>query len=78
MGSVPNEQKEILMHDPIRWFKCKLKPPKNTFDKKKLHKKTHMQKKATQKKTKVSLKTQSGSTETCPFLTSIKIRTIIS
>ena len=30
MGSVPNEQKEILMHDPIRWFKCKLKPPKNS------------------------------------------------
>ena len=29
MGSVPNERKEILMHDPIRWFKCKLKPPKN-------------------------------------------------
>ena len=28
MGSVPNEQKEILMRDPIRWFKCKLKPPK--------------------------------------------------
>ena len=29
MGSVPNERKEILMRDPIRWFKCKLKPPKN-------------------------------------------------
>ena len=28
MESVPNEQKEILMRDPIRWFKCKLKPPK--------------------------------------------------
>ena len=28
MGSVPNERKEILMRDPIRWFKCKLKPPK--------------------------------------------------
>ena len=34
MGSVPNEQKEILMRDPIRWFKCKLKPPKNDFLKK--------------------------------------------
>ena len=30
MGSVPNERKEILTHDPIRWFKCKLKPPKNS------------------------------------------------
>ena len=30
MGSVPNERKEI-MRDPIRWFKCKLKPPKNWF-----------------------------------------------
>ena len=29
MGSVPNEWKEILMRDPIRWFKCKFKPPKN-------------------------------------------------
>ena len=29
MGSVPNCQKEIAMHDPIKWFKCKLKPPKN-------------------------------------------------
>ena len=29
MGSVPNERKEILTRDPIRWFKCKLKPPKN-------------------------------------------------
>ena len=28
MGSVSNERKEILMRDPIRWFKCKLKPPK--------------------------------------------------
>ena len=28
MGSVPNCRKEIAMHDPIRWFKCKLKPPK--------------------------------------------------
>ena len=27
MGSVPNERKEILMRDPIRWLKCKLKPP---------------------------------------------------
>ena len=29
MESVSNERKEILMRDPIRWFKCKLKPPKN-------------------------------------------------
>ena len=28
MGSVPNCQKEIADHYPIRWFKCKLKPPK--------------------------------------------------
>ena len=27
MGSVPNCRKEIASHDPIRWFKCKLKPP---------------------------------------------------
>ena len=29
MESVPNWPKEIADHDPIRWFKCKLKPPKN-------------------------------------------------
>ena len=29
MGSVPNCRKEIADHYPIRWFKCKLKPPKN-------------------------------------------------
>ena len=29
MGSVPNCQKEIADCYPIRWFKCKLKPPKN-------------------------------------------------
>ena len=29
MGSVPNCQKEIADRYPIRWFKCKLKPPKN-------------------------------------------------
>ena len=29
VGSVPNCQKEILMCYAIRWFKCKLKPPKN-------------------------------------------------
>ena len=29
MGSVPNCQKEIPVHHAIRWFKCKLKPPKN-------------------------------------------------
>ena len=29
MGSVPNCQKEIAVRYPIRWFKCKLKPPKN-------------------------------------------------
>ena len=29
MGSVPNCQKEIPICDAIRWFKCKLKPPKN-------------------------------------------------
>ena len=28
MGSVPKCRKEIAAHDPIRWFKCKLKPPK--------------------------------------------------
>ena len=28
MGSVPNCRKEIADHYPIRWFKCKLKPPK--------------------------------------------------
>ena len=28
MGSVPNCQKEIADRYPIRWFKCKLKPPK--------------------------------------------------
>ena len=29
MGSVPNCQKEIAARHAIRWFKCKLKPPKN-------------------------------------------------
>ena len=29
MGSVPNCRKEIADCYPIRWFKCKLKPPKN-------------------------------------------------
>ena len=29
MGSVPNCQKEIPTRHAIRWFKCKLKPPKN-------------------------------------------------
>ena len=29
MGSVPNCQKEIPACHAIRWFKCKLKPPKN-------------------------------------------------
>ena len=29
MGSVPNCWKEIANGYPIRWFKCKLKPPKN-------------------------------------------------
>ena len=28
MGSVPNCRKEIANRYPIRWFKCKLKPPK--------------------------------------------------
>ena len=28
MGSVPNCRKEIADRYPIRWFKCKLKPPK--------------------------------------------------
>ena len=28
MGSVPNCRKEITNRYPIRWFKCKLKPPK--------------------------------------------------
>ena len=28
MGSVPNCQKEIADRYPIKWFKCKLKPPK--------------------------------------------------
>ena len=27
--SVPNCRKEIADRYPIRWFKCKLKPPKN-------------------------------------------------
>ena len=31
MGSVPNCRKEIANRYPIRWFKCKLKPPKNHF-----------------------------------------------
>ena len=31
MGSVPNCQKEIPVRHAIRWFKCKLKPPKNEF-----------------------------------------------
>ena len=29
MGSVRNCRKEIANRCPIRWFKCKLKPPKN-------------------------------------------------
>ena len=29
IGSVPNCQKEIFVRHAIRWFKCKLKPPKN-------------------------------------------------
>ena len=28
-GSVPNGQLYFVMRDAIRWFKCKLKPPKN-------------------------------------------------
>ena len=28
MGSVPNCWKQIAVRYPIRWFKCKLKPPK--------------------------------------------------
>ena len=31
MGSVPNCRKEIADRYPIRWFKCKLKPPKNLW-----------------------------------------------
>ena len=31
MGSVPNCRKEIPTRHAIRWFKCKLKPPKNQF-----------------------------------------------
>ena len=31
MDKVPNCQLEILTHDPIRWFKYKLKPPKNLW-----------------------------------------------
>ena len=31
MGSVPNCRKEIADRYPIRWFKCKLKPPKKTL-----------------------------------------------
>ena len=27
-GSVPNVQSKFLTRDAIRWFKCKLKPPK--------------------------------------------------
>ena len=33
MGSVPNCRKEIADRYPIRWFKCKLKPPKNLKEK---------------------------------------------
>ena len=29
-GSVPNGQSYFVMRDSIRWFKCKLKPPKNS------------------------------------------------
>ena len=29
MGSVPNCRKEIANTYPMRWSKCKLKPPKN-------------------------------------------------
>ena len=29
MGSVPNCRKEIPNRHAIRWFKCKLTPPKN-------------------------------------------------
>ena len=32
MGSVPNCQKEIANRYPIRWFKCKLKPPNKRGD----------------------------------------------
>ena len=32
MGSVPNCRKEIAVRYPIRWFKCKLKPPKKQDD----------------------------------------------
>ena len=28
-GSVPNCQSKFAIHDPIRWFKCKIKPPKH-------------------------------------------------
>ena len=28
-GSVPNGQSYFAVRDAIRWFKCKLKPPKN-------------------------------------------------
>ena len=31
MGSVPNCREEIPVCDAIRWFKCKLKPPKNSM-----------------------------------------------
>ena len=31
MGSVPNCRKEIAHRYGIRWFKCKLKPPKKTI-----------------------------------------------
>ena len=31
MGSVPNCQKEIPARHAIRWFKCKLKPPKKSM-----------------------------------------------
>ena len=30
-GSVPNVQLKFLTRDAIRWFKCKLKPPKNDY-----------------------------------------------
>ena len=41
MGSVPNCRKEIANRYGIRWFKCKLKPPKksNTWTMEEVHKK---------------------------------------
>ena len=44
MGSVPHCQKEIPNHHAIRWFKCKLKPPKKSKCRKDVKKMSNCQK----------------------------------